>query len=93
MRKIFNLLKTLLITIVLFGVAMVSVILVSGVLVYFFEMRWTISFNISSFATAILILVFGLVGKLAKTKDSLNISTKKQSFVQRTAKAVSSFFF
>ncbi len=93
MRKFFNFLKILLITIVLFGVAMISMISVSGILVYFFEMRWTISFNITAFATAILILVFGLVGKLAKTKDSLNIFRQKQSFVQRTAKAVSSFFF
>lgn len=93
MNKIFRFLKILFLGIVLFSFAMLGVITISGVLVYFFEIRWTIATNISSFAIAILILVFGLVSKLANAKDNSNISTKKQSFIQRTAKAVASFFF
>lgn len=91
MKKIINFLKRVLVTIVFFGMAMAVVVLVSAILVYFFEWRWTIAFNITAFTFSILILADVLVSKLVSGGTTSNSNTK-QPLIQKLAKAIYSLF-
>lgn len=93
MKRIWQILKTIFWVIVFFGLAMTVIIAICGIAVYFTEMRWTIAFNITTFLITVLILTFGLAGKLATSYDSPKPPTKKQSVILEKAKAFYSYFF
>lgn len=92
MKKVKIFLIACFLTILVFSGAMLGVILIGSMLVYFFGMRWTIALNITAFVVAVLLLAVKFVCKFAELSDSANAQGKKKGILPRLAKAFYSIF-